>query len=65
MLKQHHRTLFFRVLFLDYPAMRSRARSIMDASQVAAPGVDVPMESLSGGNIYKHLSDASSPRSPD
>jgi ABC-type uncharacterized transport system ATPase subunit len=52
-LKQHHRRIFSRVLFLNVPRIRSHAESIVDGFNVSVPSLDTPVKNLSGGNIQK------------
>jgi general nucleoside transport system ATP-binding protein len=52
-LKQQRNRLFSRVLFLDYDAIRSHARGIVESFKVSAPSIHEPLKNLSGGNIQK------------
>jgi len=52
-LKQQRNRLFSRVLFLDYEAIRGRAKDIVQTYNVAAPSINEPLKNLSGGNIQK------------
>jgi simple sugar transport system ATP-binding protein len=52
-LKQHYRRIFSRVLFLNFGSIRRHASGILEQFNVAAPSIDAPVKSLSGGNIQK------------
>jgi simple sugar transport system ATP-binding protein len=52
-LKQQRDPAFARLLFLDYEAIRGRARHIVDSYNVSAPSIEEPLKNLSGGNIQK------------
>ena len=52
-LKQHRSSLFSRVVFLDFDAIRGRAADIVASHQVSVPSIDTPVKHLSGGNIQK------------
>ncbi|MBN1837560.1 MAG: ABC transporter ATP-binding protein [Spirochaetales bacterium] len=52
-LKQHHRRIFSRVLFLNVPKMRSHASGIIEGFNVSVPSLDTPVKNLSGGNMQK------------
>ncbi len=52
-LKQQRNRIFSRVLFLDYDAIRSHAKGIVESFRVSAPSINEPLKNLSGGNIQK------------
>jgi ABC-type uncharacterized transport system ATPase subunit len=52
-LKQHRNRLFSRVLFLNYGSIRQHASALVKDFSIAAPSLDTPVRSLSGGNIQK------------
>jgi ABC-type uncharacterized transport system ATPase subunit len=52
-LKQQRNRPFSRLLFLDYDAIRGRARDIVATYNVSAPSIEEPLKNLSGGNIQK------------
>jgi simple sugar transport system ATP-binding protein len=52
-LKQHHRRIFSRVLFLNVPRIRSHAAGIIEDFSVSVPSLDTPVKNLSGGNMQK------------
>ena len=52
-LKQQRNSIFSRLFFLDYEAIRGRARHIVDSYNVSAPSIEEPLKNLSGGNIQK------------
>ena len=52
-LKQHHRKVFSRVLFLNVPRIRAHAAAIVEGFSVSVPSLDTPIKNLSGGNIQK------------
>jgi simple sugar transport system ATP-binding protein len=52
-LKQQRNRAFSRLMFLDYEAIRGRARDIVANYNVSAPSIEEPLKNLSGGNIQK------------
>ncbi|MBN2041286.1 MAG: ABC transporter ATP-binding protein [Spirochaetes bacterium] len=52
-LKHHHSHPFSSIMFLDYEAVKGHAKDIIEKFSVSAPSINVPMKSLSGGNIQK------------
>jgi simple sugar transport system ATP-binding protein len=52
-LKQHRSRLFSRVLFLNFGSIRQHAAALIRDFSIAAPSLDTPVRSLSGGNIQK------------
>ncbi len=52
-LKKHRNRRFSRAFLLDYKEIRNHAEELVEAYNVAAPSIDVPLKGLSGGNIQK------------
>lgn len=52
-LKKHHSHPFSRLLFLDYDMIKEHTENIIEKFNIAAPSINVPVKSLSGGNIQK------------
>ena len=52
-LKKHHSSPFSRLLFLDYDLIKQHTTNIVEKFNIAAPSINVPVKSLSGGNIQK------------
>ncbi len=52
-LKKHHSHPFSRLLFLDYDMIKEHTENIVERYNIAAPSINVPVKSLSGGNIQK------------
>jgi len=52
-LKQHRNRPFSRALFLDFEAIRSHAKGLVEKYGVSTPSLNEPLKNLSGGNIQK------------
>ena len=52
-LEDHNKAPYSRASFLNYKAIRARAREVVEAFQVKTPSLDTPLKNLSGGNIQK------------
>ncbi|MCL4560898.1 MAG: ABC transporter ATP-binding protein [Chloroflexi bacterium] len=52
-LEDHGKSPYARGIFLNLNAIRSQARSVIDAYNVKTPSLDTPLKNLSGGNIQK------------
>ena len=52
-LKKHHSKPFTRMLFLDYEHIKEHTSNIVERYNIAVPSINVPVKSLSGGNIQK------------
>ena len=52
-LKKHHSSPFSRLFFLDYDMIKEHTENIVEKFNIAAPSINVPVKSLSGGNIQK------------
>ena len=52
-LKKHHSSPFSRLMFLDYDLIKEHTENIVEKFNIAAPSINVPVKSLSGGNIQK------------
>ncbi len=54
-LRDAHRELFSRHGFLDTAKARERSERLISEYEVATPGSDTPLRTLSGGNVQKFL----------
>jgi ABC-type uncharacterized transport system ATPase subunit len=52
-LRDHSAPRFTRSIFLNFSAMHTHARQLVDKYAVKTPGLDTPIKNLSGGNIQK------------
>ncbi len=52
-LKQHTRPSFARRLLLDFSSIKRQAKQIMIRYDIRVPSINVPVKTLSGGNIQK------------
>jgi simple sugar transport system ATP-binding protein len=52
-LRDHSAPRFTRSIFLNFNAMHTHARQLIDKYAVKTPGLDTPIKNLSGGNIQK------------
>jgi simple sugar transport system ATP-binding protein len=52
-LHDHASPAYSRGIFLDFGAMRRRARDLVDRYAVKTPTLETPVKNLSGGNIQK------------
>lgn len=52
-LKKHHAKAFSKMIFLDYPMIKDHTANIVEQYNIAVPSINVPVKSLSGGNIQK------------
>ncbi len=52
-LKKHHSKPFTRMMFLDYEHIKEHTENIVERYNIAVPSINVPVKSLSGGNIQK------------
>jgi len=52
-LKQHGNRAFSGRLFLDFASIKEHAKRIVSNFKVRTPSIDVPVRTLSGGNIQK------------
>ncbi|MCP5515607.1 MAG: ABC transporter ATP-binding protein [Spirochaetales bacterium] len=52
-LKKHHSKPFSRLMFLDYDLIKNHTENIVERYNISTPSINVPIKSLSGGNIQK------------
>lgn len=52
-LEDHDRPPYSKSTFLNFKAIQSRAREMVNAYNVKTPSLDTPLKNLSGGNIQK------------
>ncbi|MBA7653743.1 Galactose/methyl galactoside import ATP-binding protein MglA [subsurface metagenome] len=52
-LKQHHKKLYSRTLFLNFNNIKTHAQSIVEEFHIDTPSIDTQVKNLSGGNIQK------------